>query len=374
MTSSALLAHLAGPVLTLATLVTIIRRDGAVFGFTDHDQPLQYAGRSYLPGTYTPSAIVSTADAAVDNLEIQGLIDGTIITRPDLLAGVWRGARVVVEHVNYRDLTQGSRILRTGLIGEVSLGETSFRAELRGLAQMLQQPVGELTSARCRADLGDARCGIDLSALVVSGAVAWANADGRSFADPARTEPGPAGGVSITGITREQYAVVTAPAHTASAGSVIMLSGVVGMLSQVLVDGQTVQGESSINGSFAVVREVLDASRVRLSLDTRSYTPYISGGQLEQPGNVGTFDGGKVVWATGQNAGYAMEVRAYTPGLIVLQSAMPYPIAAGDTYTITPGCGKRALQDCAGRYNNIINFRGEPYRPGMDALVKATGA
>lgn len=374
MTSAALLAHLAGPVLTLATLVTITRRDGAVFGFTDHDQPLQYAGRSYLPGTYTPSAIVSTADAAVDNLEIQGLIDGNIITRPDLLAGVWRGARVVVEHINYRDLTQGSRILRTGLIGEVSLGETSFRAELRGLAQMLQQPVGELSTVRCRADLGDARCGVNVAALTVSGAVTYASADARTFEDASRTEPGPAGAIAITGITNAQYAQVTAPAHGRSVGQVVMLSGVSGMRAQTWINGLAVTGEASLNGTFATVRSITDATRLVLNLDTRNYSTYTGGGQLQQPGNVGTFDGGKLVWTSGANTGRSMEIKAYSPGLIVLQSAMPYPIAVGDTYTAVPGCGKRILEDCAARYNNALRFRGEPYRPGVDQLMKAAGS
>lgn len=374
MTSAALLSHLAGPVLTVATLVTITRRDGAAFGFTDHDQPIIYGGRSYLPGTYTPSAIVSTSDAAVDNLEITGLIDGAIITRADLLAGVWRGARVVVEQINYRDLTQGSRVLRTGLIGEVALGETSFRAELRGLAQMLQQPVGELSTVRCRADLGDARCGVDVAALTVSGAVTWADADARTFEDTARTEPGPAGAVAITGITTAQYAAVTATAHGRSVGQVVMLSGISGMRAQTWINGRAVTGEASINGSFATVRSVTNANTLVLNLDTRNYSAYAGGGQLQQPGNVGTFDGGKILWTSGANAGRSMDIKAYSPGLIVLQSAMPYPIAVGDTYTAAPGCGKRALEDCAARYGNIIRFRGEPHRPGIDQLMKAAGS
>ena len=78
----------------------------------------------------------------------------------------------------------------------------------------------------------------------------------------------------------------------------------------------------------------------------------VSGGALQQPGNVGTFDGGKLVWTSGLNAGRAMEIKAYSPGLIVLQAAMPYPIAVGDTYTAAPGCGKRILEDCAARYGN----------------------
>ena len=111
-----------------------------------------------------------------------------------------------------------------------------------------------------------------------------------------------------------------------------------------------------------------------LNLDTRNYSAYAGGGQLQQPGNVGTFDGGKILWTSGANAGRSMDIKAYSPGLIVLQSAMPYPIAVGDTYTAVPGCGKRIIEDCAGRYNNALRFRGEPYRPGIDQLMKAAGS
>ena len=47
----------------------------------------------------------------------------------------------------------------------------SFRAELRGLAQPLQSTVGSLYQAECRADLGDARCKVDLAGFTVTSAI-----------------------------------------------------------------------------------------------------------------------------------------------------------------------------------------------------------
>lgn len=43
-------------------------------------------------------------------------------------------------------------------------------------------------------------------------------------------------------------------------------------------------------------------------------------------------------------------------------------MAVGDTFHIVPGCDKR-LATCRDRYANVINFRGEPYLPGQDALT-----
>ena len=47
---------------------------------------------------------------------------------------------------------------------------------------------------------------------------------------------------------------------------------------------------------------------------------------------------------------------------------MPDSVAIGDRFRIAPGCDKR-LATCAERFANVLNFRGEPYVPGQDALM-----
>lgn len=374
MTSLALLSHLAGEVLTTCTAIKITRRDGITVGFTSLDVGFTADGIDYRAGSFSPSAVASSGDMSVDNLDVQTLLDPDIITTADLLAGAWNYAKVWCLQFNYADLTQGARILRRGTLGEVRAGDTGFEVELRGLAQLLQQPVGEVSTACCRNSLGDARCRVDLDAIAVTGAVTWASADGRTFEDTTRTEPGPAGPITITSISNADHAIVGAPGHGRVAGEVLMISGVSGMRTTTWVSGRAVTGEASINGSFAVVRSVPGAGSLELSLNTTGYSAYAGGGRLTIPGNVGTFDGGLVVWTSGDNIGRSMEVKAYAPGCFVLQSAMPYPIQPGDTYRAIPGCGKRKVADCIDRYDNLLNFRGESDRPGMDAVFKAVGA
>ena len=53
--------------------------------------------------------------------------------------------------------------MRAGSLGEVKRSGPAFSAEVRGLAHYLQQPKGRLFQYACDADLGDARCGIDLT-------------------------------------------------------------------------------------------------------------------------------------------------------------------------------------------------------------------
>jgi uncharacterized phage protein (TIGR02218 family) len=73
--------------------------------------------------------------------------------------------------VNVADLTQGIILHRRGWLGEVSLKNGQFIAEVRGLAQKLSQNIVELYSPTCRAVLGDARCKVALGAFTASGTV-----------------------------------------------------------------------------------------------------------------------------------------------------------------------------------------------------------
>ena len=60
-------------------------------------------------------------------------------------------------------------LMRKGALGEVSRGELAFSAELRGLAHALQQATGRTYQRLCDADVGDARCGVDLDAPEFTG-------------------------------------------------------------------------------------------------------------------------------------------------------------------------------------------------------------
>jgi uncharacterized phage protein (TIGR02218 family) len=180
--SPALLAHMALGTTTLAWCWRVIRTDGEMFGFTTVDKALQI-GDLQVAGVQlgnlryeaatgmTPSAIEGQVGMAVPNLEMAGFLDSDSITVDDLLAGRWDDASVLIFQVNYNDLSMGAVILAAGKSGNVSSGTVGFKAEGRGLAQMYQQPVGEVYSAACPANLGDARCGVDLGPLTETGTV-----------------------------------------------------------------------------------------------------------------------------------------------------------------------------------------------------------
>lgn len=167
--SSQLAAHIAREVTTLCTCWLLTRTDGLVMGFTDHDSDLVISSVTYFAETgFTPSAVASNATMAVDNLEVEGMLSSGAILEADIMAGLYDFAAIQIFMVNYADLTQGILKLRSGWLGEVSLSRQHFTAEVRGLAQLLQQNIGELFSPSCRASLGDSRCKLNLSPYTVS--------------------------------------------------------------------------------------------------------------------------------------------------------------------------------------------------------------
>lgn len=186
--SPAYLSHLAGEVTQLATCWRIARRDGVLLGFTDHPTDLTVAGLVYRAALgYSATDVRTSGDLAVDNLSLQGYIDSPSLTEPDLMAGLWDFAEVQIFEVVFSNLAAGVRPLRRGRIGEVSLGRTVFEAELRGMSQAFTQELGELTSVTCRARLGDARCGVNLVPLTVTGTVTSV-ASPLAWTDTARGE------------------------------------------------------------------------------------------------------------------------------------------------------------------------------------------
>ncbi len=186
--SSELSTHLGQEVTSTATCWKVTRRDGVVLGFTDHDADIEFEAVSYLAASgFTPTAIESSAQLSVDNLDIEGMLDASVITEADILAGKYDFAEVEVFLVNYADVSQGRMILRTGWIGEVRVQGKQFMAEMRGLTQQISTRIGSHYSPGCRADFGDASCKIDASTYTVSGTVST-GASRQVFEDSARAE------------------------------------------------------------------------------------------------------------------------------------------------------------------------------------------
>lgn len=158
----ALAAHIADGTTTLAWCWKITRRDGVVMGFTDHDLPLAFDGIDFEPESgFTASEIRAGSDLGVDAQDAQGALSSDRISEADLRDGLWDGAAVELWRVNWQAPGQ-RQLMRSGAIGEVRRGRMTFTAEIRSMAHTLAQTVGRTYQATCDANLGDARCKVDL--------------------------------------------------------------------------------------------------------------------------------------------------------------------------------------------------------------------
>ncbi len=165
--------HLASAAATLAVCVKITRVDTQVFAFTSHVENLVVDGTTYIAaqGSFSPQMVKTSSDMAVDNLDMEAIIDSSYITESDLMGGKYDYATVEFFIVNYMSVGDGIVKLRKGTLGEIESSGYKFKAELRGLMQAYQQVIGHLYGKRCDADLGDTRCTVNKATYTVTGTV-----------------------------------------------------------------------------------------------------------------------------------------------------------------------------------------------------------
>jgi len=269
-------SHIESGLTQLITCWKITRRDGVVMGFTEHDQNIYCDELMYKASTgFTPSAVATSSELGVNNLDVEGILSDDCITEDDIAAGRYDYAEIEIFQVNHQDTDAGRLILSTGWLDEISIQNGRFVAEIRGLTQQLSTRIGELYSPVCRAAFGDTRCGISLSEHSVEGTVTSV-ASQHQCADETRVE---------------------------------------------------------VNQFFAF---------------------------------------GTLTFTSGANNGITIEVKQFQQGgIITLTLPTPYNIAIGDSYRMTAGCDKR-FSTCRERFNNVINFRGEPHIPGIDKILETS--
>ncbi len=267
----------------LATCMLVTRQDGAIYGFTSFDKKLTIGGVDYLPGSsFNTSDIESGNNLDTDNLSVGGVLSSYAITEDELRAGRWDYADFRIFQVNYNDLSMGDKKDRAGHLGEVSVNRTTFIAELLGMMEAYGTSIGEITQPACRANLGDARCKVNLAG---------------------------------------------SPNFTVSGVVDIMLSDFFTMSDSDRTEGNTYFDEGILTLHY-------DTGDIRYEVKA-----YITTGG--SPATGGT-------WVT--------------------KTAVAYD-ATGVAYTMTRGCN-RLLSTCRDVFNNVANFRGEPWLRGGDALVQ----
>ena len=82
------------------------------------------------------------------------------------------------------------------------------------------------------------------------------------------------------------------------------------------------------------------------------------------------FDGGLIVFRSGENEGVAREIKSYDymTGIISLFFPLPVIPSVNDVFEIYAGCKHRWQMDCAQKWNNGINMQAEPFVPSQDEV------
>lgn len=178
----------------------ITRLDGTVLTFTTLDRDLQFQGRTYKACASLSASAIETASrlGQSGDVELSGILADAAITAADLFAGLYDGAAIEVWLVPWSNV--GGQIpvrLAAGAIAEIKHGDTGFTASaLTPGSLMEQRSLVSVYTPTCRFELGDARCGVNLEALAISGVVTAATpfqagelAATRVFYDQAITVP-----------------------------------------------------------------------------------------------------------------------------------------------------------------------------------------
>jgi uncharacterized phage protein (TIGR02218 family) len=207
---AALDAHVRTGITTLCRAWAITRRDGEAYGFTDHDRDLGWDGLVFKADTgLSAMALQQSTGLSVDNTEAIGALSDAAIRAEDIEAGRFDGAEVLAWLVNWAAPDQCWLQFR-GTIGELRRRDGAFQAELRGLTEALNRPMGRIYQKPCTAVLGDASCRFDLNEPGYRAEIAAAGVEGaRRFTwDAAALE-----GFDAGWFAQGRFAVLGGPAE-----------------------------------------------------------------------------------------------------------------------------------------------------------------
>jgi uncharacterized phage protein (TIGR02218 family) len=166
---SALQAKLDSGCTTLCRCWIVTRSDGVVQGFTDHDEDVVIGSVACAAGTgLTGSEATQKLGLAADTSDISGALAADTLNEDDFAAGRYDAAMVELWLTDWSEPDLRVLIAK-GTLGEVRRDGNAFTAELRGLSDRLSQESGRLFTTTCAADLGDARCKVDLTAPAFRG-------------------------------------------------------------------------------------------------------------------------------------------------------------------------------------------------------------
>jgi hypothetical protein len=393
-----------------------------VLGFTEFEKNLVIDGVTYWARTGSkPSAMDLSSDLSFSTRDLHALLNSDEITAVDIERGLYSGAEYETFEINYLNIAAGKHVLEYGRLGDITYGDVTFVAEGHGLLSMLAQNGGPITSITCRAQFGNRikdifnerfGCKIRLNPYT------WQPNKSYTAVEPFDAARGD---IVKPSIYNGRYFKCTAagvsgpaePTWSTAIGSTTADGGVIWTAIDALTKEGTVTGSpqrdivqdknrteiegrftfglftftDGRNGGFST--EVKKYSRTQypiILVDVANKYFYVTGDKVQfftigdafpvsgSPANDGTYTVTAVIYEPGPNrtritvaeaipSSSAGGVITWRPGAIVLRDTPLYPVDLGDPYLIEVGCDHRF--DTCKTFDNVYNFRGEPWIPGV---------
>ncbi|HYC66939.1 DUF2163 domain-containing protein [Brevundimonas sp.] len=150
---------------TLCHAWLLKRSDGVAAGFTDHDRDLEVEGVPCRAASgWTVGAAESAVGLASGSAAVAGVLDDSAISEADIAAGLYDRSQVALWRIDWRRPDLKVRLWVATLAGIRRDGD-GFVAELEGPMAALERVVGRTYGRDCDAQLGDARCKVDLGSF-----------------------------------------------------------------------------------------------------------------------------------------------------------------------------------------------------------------
>lgn len=84
------------------------------------------------------------------------------------------------------------------------------------------------------------------------------------------------------------------------------------------------------------------------------------------------FTNGILRFKSGNNQDSYIEIKRFFNDEVELVMPHSKPINVDDEFEIIAGCNK-SFNECVNKFNNAVNFRGEPHVPGIDKILQTAG-
>ena len=322
--------YLSDEVTTLAMCWKLKLVNGNILGFTNHDQDIQFDGLTYIAKSgFSASAIASSCGLTVDNMDVDGLIDSESICEKDLLSGVYDNAEIEVFLLNYLDTDGGILKLRKGWLGEIRFNSNHFTTEIRGLLQAFTAKVCDTYSPLCRARFCDKQCKLKVEQFSTKNLEVQYVIDNSTF------------------VFREKQLSKTLD------------------IKQENVENASKNIYLNENNHKKLAEETINAYNNDIDNEGINNLHKIAN-EIFIPHEM--FNNGFLTFTTGSNIGINMEIKYCQDYRINTVLSLPHKINVGDKFDMMAGCNKTFNMCC--KFNNAINFRGEPHMPDPTQILQ----